>query len=208
VVKLSRERQAEIEALRSRVKSGGKISADELKKYSSEDMMKGRFNRNQEIVNQQPLIEREILKLKRMGDLATADEAALLMKDVSAKNPNLKPNNNSFYDLKGNPNIENQAVARSMETMGTSKPGISASRRMWNLGEYNNNIPGQGGNSMVPMLAGAAGTMLLGELVSRTPDLQLTVHGAGEGSDVLPDQKEKDIYNEIRKNLMMKGINK
>jgi SpoVK/Ycf46/Vps4 family AAA+-type ATPase len=64
------------------------------------------------------------------------------------------------------------------------------------------------GMANIKNIGSNAAGMALGYLISKTPDLQLTIHGAGEGSDVLPDQKEKDIYNEIRKNLMMKGINK
>lgn len=61
------------------------------------------------------------------------------------------------------------------------------------------------GLANVKSLGASASAMALGYLISETPDLQLTIHGAGEGSDVIP---ERDAYDKIRKNLMMKGINK
>lgn len=56
--------------------------------------------------------------------------------------------------------------------------------------------PTQGGMANIKALGGGALALAAGEVIARTPDLQLTIHGAGEGSDVLPDQAEKDIYNQ------------
>lgn len=146
-------RQQEILDMKRRMKSGENISADELKSYSAEDMMKGRFDRAQELVNQTKLYEQEIARHRGLGNNEQAFDLQNKLNQIRSSNPDLKPNNNSFYDPYGNLNPANEAVSRGMEIAGTAEPRLGPSRRVWNLGEYNNTIAGEGGYATGPALA-------------------------------------------------------